>query len=115
MLSSPIKASSRLRLPSLALLHHKSPPLLASRNSLPSSSLHTPAKEYTRDFMANEQIPKTAPAVVFEKCNGPITYQEDHKVTQPDELKPGEVLVKIEASGVCRAYHHMLVPRPNVH
>ncbi|GAA5965304.1 hypothetical protein JCM8115_002248 [Rhodotorula mucilaginosa] len=56
--------------------------------------------------MANEQIPKTAPAVVFEKCNGPITYQEDHKVTQPDELKPGEVLVKIEASGVCHTDLH---------
>lgn len=52
--------------------------------------------------MSNQNIPKTAPAVVFEKVNGPIVYKEDHPVTQPKDLKPGEVLVKLECSGVCR-------------
>ncbi|GAA5977942.1 hypothetical protein JCM10908_004171 [Rhodotorula pacifica] len=56
--------------------------------------------------MSSPQIPKTAPAVVFEECNGPIVYKEDHKVTQPNELKPGEVLVKIEATGVCHTDLH---------
>lgn len=56
--------------------------------------------------MANEQIPKTAPAVVFEKINGPIVYKEDHPVTQPQDLKPGEVLVKIECTGVCHTDLH---------
>ncbi|POY76685.1 putative Alcohol dehydrogenase [Rhodotorula taiwanensis] len=56
--------------------------------------------------MTNPQIPKTAPAVFFEKANGPITFVVDHPVTQPEDLKPGEVLVRIEATGVCHTDLH---------
>lgn len=47
-------------------------------------------------------IPKTA-SVVFDECNGPIRVDNEHKVVQPSELKAGEVLVKLEYTGVCRA------------
>ncbi|GAA6051168.1 hypothetical protein JCM3770_002571 [Rhodotorula araucariae] len=56
--------------------------------------------------MSAQQIPKTATAVVFDECNGPIRVDKDHKVVQPDELKPGEVLVKVAFTGVCHTDLH---------
>ncbi|GAA6026975.1 hypothetical protein JCM8097_006009 [Rhodosporidiobolus ruineniae] len=52
------------------------------------------------------QIPKTATAIVFEEHNGPIKVVKDHKVVQPNELKPGEVLVRVEYTGVCHTDLH---------
>ncbi|GAA5946511.1 hypothetical protein JCM3775_007556 [Rhodotorula graminis] len=56
--------------------------------------------------MSNEQIPKTARAVVFDECNGAIRVDKDHKVAQPSELKAGEALVKVEFTGVCHTDLH---------
>ncbi|GAA5978848.1 hypothetical protein JCM11641_003585 [Rhodosporidiobolus odoratus] len=52
------------------------------------------------------QIPQEATAVVFKEQNGPILIDKKHKVTQPKDLKPGEVLVKIAYSGVCHTDLH---------
>jgi len=60
--------------------------------------------------MSNEQIPKTARAVVFDECNGAIRVDKDHAVTQANELKAGEALVKVEYTGVCRASNFPLRP-----
>ncbi|GAA5996310.1 zinc-dependent alcohol dehydrogenase [Rhodotorula paludigena] len=52
------------------------------------------------------QIPEAATAVVFDKCNGPIRVDKSHKVVQPNELAPGEVLVRVEYTGVCHTDLH---------
>ncbi|GAA6026970.1 hypothetical protein JCM8097_006004 [Rhodosporidiobolus ruineniae] len=52
------------------------------------------------------QNPKTATAIVFEEHNGPIKVVKDHNVVQPNELKPGEVLVRVEYTGVCHTDLH---------
>ncbi|GAA5919329.1 hypothetical protein JCM1841_004341 [Sporobolomyces salmonicolor] len=51
-------------------------------------------------------VPKTACAIVFEEANGPISFNTNHPVKQASELKPGEVLVKIEYTGVCHTDLH---------
>jgi len=51
-------------------------------------------------------IPKTQNAIVFEEQNGPLMYKTDWPVVQPNELKPGEVLVRIAYSGVCHTDLH---------
>lgn len=68
-----------------------------------TSSVQFPRTSTTRTTMSNEQIPKSARAVVFDECNGAIRVDKDHAVTQPNELKAGEALVKVEYTGVCRA------------
>ncbi|GAA6026969.1 hypothetical protein JCM8097_006003 [Rhodosporidiobolus ruineniae] len=52
-------------------------------------------------------IPAAAPAVLFTSAGGEIKYVEDHPVIQPSELKPGEVLVRVEYSGVCQTDYHV--------
>jgi len=56
--------------------------------------------------MSNPQVPKTAHACVFADSNAPIKYKEDHPVPQQSDLKPGEVLIKVEYSGVCHTDLH---------
>ncbi|KAL7408733.1 chaperonin 10-like protein, partial [Mrakia frigida] len=52
------------------------------------------------------EIPKTQRAVTFAETHGPHTIQTDWPVTQPSELKPGEVLVRVVYSGVCHTDLH---------
>ncbi|GAA5900282.1 zinc-dependent alcohol dehydrogenase [Sporobolomyces salmoneus] len=52
------------------------------------------------------QHPKTACAMIFEDSNSPLEYKTDHPVPQQADLKPGEVLVKVEYSGVCHTDLH---------
>ncbi|CEQ39894.1 SPOSA6832_01463 [Sporobolomyces salmonicolor] len=47
-------------------------------------------------MLAAQGIPKMAAAVAFDETGGPITFRPEHPVKQPGELKPGEVLVKVE-------------------
>lgn len=47
--------------------------------------------------MSQVQIPTTAKGAFFHKQGGPVAV-EDYKVTQPQDLKPGEVLVKVRYS-----------------
>jgi len=58
--------------------------------------------------MSQVQIPTTAKGAFFHKQGGPVAV-EDYKVTQPQDLKPGEVLVKVRYSGVCHTDLHALL------
>ncbi|OWY98794.1 LOW QUALITY PROTEIN: Alcohol dehydrogenase [Phytophthora megakarya] len=64
----------------------------------------------SRSFSVKSQshydIPKTQTAVVFEKNNAPLQVRKDWPVTQPEGLKPGEVLVRLAYSGVCHTDLH---------
>ncbi|TFK64155.1 GroES-like protein [Pluteus cervinus] len=53
------------------------------------------------------EIPRTARAAVLKEIGGRYTIVEDHPVKQPDELAPGECLVKLEYSGVCHSDVHV--------
>ncbi|GAA5919331.1 hypothetical protein JCM21900_005559 [Sporobolomyces salmonicolor] len=57
-------------------------------------------------MLAAQGIPKMAAAVAFDETGGPITFRPEHPVKQPGELKPGEVLVKVEYTGVCHTDLH---------
>lgn len=46
-------------------------------------------------------IPKVQIAAVVPKPGAPIEIRENHPVKQPDELNPGECLIKMHCSGVC--------------
>ncbi|GAA6061587.1 hypothetical protein JCM10212_004337 [Sporobolomyces blumeae] len=56
--------------------------------------------------MSTENIPKSACACIFTEHNGKIDFKEDHPVPQKADLKPGEILVKVEYSGVCHTDLH---------
>jgi propanol-preferring alcohol dehydrogenase len=49
----------------------------------------------------SEHIPKVQTAAVVVSKEADIEIRKDHPVTQPDDLAPGECLVKLEATGVC--------------
>ncbi|KAF5318185.1 hypothetical protein D9619_012097 [Psilocybe cf. subviscida] len=55
----------------------------------------------------NITIPKTQRAGVLTAYGQPYTIKDDHPVTQPSELAPGECLVKLEYSGVCHSDLHI--------
>ncbi|KAF9481294.1 mannitol-1-phosphate dehydrogenase [Pholiota conissans] len=57
--------------------------------------------------MASANIPKTQRAAVLTELSAPYTLTDDHPVTQPSELAPGQCLVKIEYSGVCHSDLHI--------
>jgi propanol-preferring alcohol dehydrogenase len=65
----------------------------------------------SRSFSVKSQshydIPKTQTAVVFEENNAPLQVRKDWPVTQPEDLKPGEVLVRLAYSGVCHTDLHV--------
>lgn len=46
-------------------------------------------------------IPQVQTAAVVPSPGAPIEIRKDHPVKQPDELKPGECLIKMYYSGVC--------------
>ncbi|KAL7417988.1 zinc-dependent alcohol dehydrogenase [Mrakia frigida] len=51
-------------------------------------------------------IPLTQKAVTFDAIRGPITIQKAWPVTQPEELLPGQVLVRVVYTGVCHTDLH---------
>jgi propanol-preferring alcohol dehydrogenase len=57
--------------------------------------------------MTTLQIPKTQKAAVLREVKGEYRIETDWPVTQPNELKPGECLVKLENSGVCHSDLHI--------
>jgi propanol-preferring alcohol dehydrogenase len=60
-------------------------------------------------------IPKTQKAAVFRQKGGPVRI-EAVPVTQPEDLKVGEALVKVDYSGVCHTDLHAMLgdwPLPN--
>jgi alcohol dehydrogenase, propanol-preferring len=57
----------------------------------------------------SEQIPKTQTAAVVTSKDEEIQIKTDHPVTQPEDLAPGECLVKLEATGVCHTGMWMIL------
>jgi len=55
----------------------------------------------------SSQIPKTQKAAVLHKAGAEYSIETSWPVTQPNELKPGECLVKLEYSGVCHSDLHI--------
>jgi hypothetical protein len=56
-------------------------------------------------------IPKTQKVAIIPKKGEGVQIQSDYPVVQPKELKPGECLVKIEATGTSKlwlAWHLIL-------
>ncbi|KXN83415.1 Alcohol dehydrogenase 1 [Leucoagaricus sp. SymC.cos] len=53
--------------------------------------------------MTTFHIPKTQKAAVLHEPKGEYHIETSWPVTQPNELKPGECLVKLEWSGVCHS------------
>ncbi|KAI0064343.1 GroES-like protein [Artomyces pyxidatus] len=51
-------------------------------------------------------IPKTQKAAVVESPDAPIHVRDDYPVKQPEELAPGECLVKMHCTGVCHTDLH---------
>lgn len=46
-------------------------------------------------------VPTVQIAAVVSKPGAPIEIRKDYPVTQPEELQPGECLIKMHCSGVC--------------
>lgn len=55
-----------------------------------------------KSAVSTMSIPKTCKAQVFEEANAGLVYK-DVPVTQPSELKEGEILIKVLACGVCHS------------
>lgn len=51
-------------------------------------------------------IPKTQTAAVVSQLGGDLQIKRDYPVIQPEQLAPGECLVKLEATGVCHTDLH---------
>ncbi|EPQ50664.1 GroES-like protein [Gloeophyllum trabeum ATCC 11539] len=49
------------------------------------------------------EIPKTQRAALVVEYGKDLVIKNDHPVVQPNELKPGECLVKLEVTGVCHS------------
>src|SRR6267154_4515526 len=51
-------------------------------------------------------IPKTQKAALVVSSDAPIVVRDDQPVTQPEELAPGECLIKMLCTGVCHTDLH---------
>lgn len=54
----------------------------------------------------SHNIPRTQKAAVVVSADAPISVRDDYPVKQPDELAPGECLVKMHCTGVCHTDLH---------
>lgn len=54
----------------------------------------------------NLEIPTTQTAIVFSQHGEPHTVRSDWMVVQPDDLKPGQVLIRLAYTGVCGSDIH---------
>jgi propanol-preferring alcohol dehydrogenase len=52
---------------------------------------------------ASYDVPKTQTAVVVEQFDKPLAIHTDWPVVQPEELLPGQVLVRLAYTGVCHS------------
>lgn len=55
--------------------------------------------------MTSYPIPKVQKAAIVESF-GSLTVRDDVPVKQPEDLKPGECLVKLDCTGVCHTDLH---------
>lgn len=61
----------------------------------------SPVVEAKITSQAAYEVPANQQAAVMSTHNAPLEIRNDWPVVQPADLKPGEVLVRIVASGVC--------------
>ncbi|KAH9958360.1 GroES-like protein [Lactifluus volemus] len=54
----------------------------------------------------SQQIPRIQKAAVLDSHDTPIRIKDDHPVKQPDDLAPGECLLKMHCTGVCHTDLH---------
>lgn len=52
------------------------------------------------------QIPKVQKAAIVQKSGSKVQVQSDVPVRQPQDLKPGECLIKMHCTGVCHTDLH---------
>ncbi|KAL4160588.1 alcohol dehydrogenase [Phytophthora ramorum] len=64
---------------------------------------HLPARHFSVKSQTRYDVPKTQTAVMYEADNAPLQVREDWPVVQPEDLKPGEVLVRMAYTGVCHS------------
>jgi propanol-preferring alcohol dehydrogenase len=57
--------------------------------------------------MTTPAIPKTQRAAVVAVFGEPTEIRDDHPVPQPDTLTPGQVLIKMDVSGICHSDLHI--------
>jgi alcohol dehydrogenase, propanol-preferring len=48
-------------------------------------------------------IPKVQTAAIVTSKDEPLLIKKDHPVKQPEDLAPGECLIKLHATGVCHS------------
>lgn len=51
-------------------------------------------------------IPQTQKAALVVSSDSPIVIKDDYPVKQPNELAPGECLIKMHSTGVCHTDLH---------
>ncbi|RLN21105.1 hypothetical protein BBJ28_00001611 [Nothophytophthora sp. Chile5] len=61
------------------------------------------SRHFSVQSQSHYDIPKTQTAVMYEAPNAPLQVRTDWPVTQPEELTPGQVLVRIAYTGVCHS------------
>ncbi|KAJ3761196.1 mannitol-1-phosphate dehydrogenase MPDH1 [Lentinula raphanica] len=54
-------------------------------------------------------IPQTQIAAIVDKIGGELQIKNDHPVRRPEELAPGECLVKLDFSGACHSDLHAVL------
>ncbi|KAI0090404.1 GroES-like protein [Irpex rosettiformis] len=108
-----IRVPNRLLRPQLAARSRPSintasfPRLLSSSPSSPFQSSHTHRRALEHPTMSPQfTIPKTQTAAVVPAHGSPLEIRHDHPVVQPEDLKPGECLVKLISTGVCHTDLH---------
>ncbi|RLN67422.1 hypothetical protein BBJ28_00022774 [Nothophytophthora sp. Chile5] len=61
------------------------------------------SRSFSVQSQAHYDIPKTQTAIMYEAEGAPLQVLHDWPVVQPEELKSGEVLVRMAYSGVCHS------------
>lgn len=53
-----------------------------------------------------EEIPQTQKAAVVPSAGASLEIRDNHPVPRPEDLSPGECLVRLECTGVCHTDLH---------
>lgn len=88
-------------------LHLAVSPASVARTAVLAASASLQASGFARRFSVKSQtsydVPKTQTAVVVEQFDKPLSIRKDWPVVQPEELLPGQVLVRMAYTGVCHS------------
>ena len=64
---------------------------------------HLPRAPQCSTMTVNTSIPKTQRVCILPSAGSDVSLRDDHPVVQPEELLPGQCLVKLTHSGVCHS------------